>query len=67
MARAGYWLTPPTRLTFIVSVVLMILVSTTAQSDPSATRSLLSVYSLTLCALPMGCRLDSRLGSCRPK
>jgi hypothetical protein len=25
MARAGYWLTPPTRLTFIVSVVLMIL------------------------------------------
>ena len=25
MARAGYWLTPPTRLTFIVSVVLVIL------------------------------------------
>jgi hypothetical protein len=23
MARAGYWLTPPTRLTFIVSVVLV--------------------------------------------
>ena len=26
MARAAYWLTPPTRLTFIVSVVLVILV-----------------------------------------
>ena len=25
MARAAYWLTPPTRLTFIVSVVLVIL------------------------------------------
>jgi hypothetical protein len=25
MARAGYWLTPPTRLTFIVSVALVIL------------------------------------------
>ena len=25
MARAAYWLTPPTRLTFIVSVILVIL------------------------------------------
>jgi len=25
MARTGYWLTPPTRLTFIISVVLVIL------------------------------------------
>ena len=25
MARAAYWFTPPTRLTFIVSVVLVIL------------------------------------------
>jgi hypothetical protein len=25
MARAAYWLTPPTRLTFMVSVVLVIL------------------------------------------
>jgi hypothetical protein len=25
MARAVYWLTPPTRMTFIVSVVLVIL------------------------------------------
>jgi hypothetical protein len=25
MARTGYWLTPPRRLAFIVSVVLMIL------------------------------------------
>ena len=25
MARAGYWLTPSTRLTFIISVVLVIL------------------------------------------
>jgi hypothetical protein len=25
MARTGYWLTPPTRLTFIVSVILAIL------------------------------------------
>ena len=24
MARAAYWLTPPTRLTFIVSVILVI-------------------------------------------
>ena len=25
MARAAYWLTPPTKVTFIVSVVLVIL------------------------------------------
>jgi hypothetical protein len=25
MARTAYWLTPPTRLTFIVSVILVIL------------------------------------------
>ena len=61
MARAGYWLTPPTRLTFIVSVVLMILALLVHYAHVSIASALVWLtrifHAATRCALALRCLL----------